>query len=87
MYTHPTLMAMLAEQRQADLIREARRYRQADLIREARRYRRADSVPRTRYTGAFTRWVSKAQAALNRPKTVAGRPSSTPSGSEVACCA
>ena len=75
MYTHPTLMAMLAEQRQADL------------IREARRYRRADSVPRTRYTGALTRWVSKARAALNRPKTVAGRPASAPSGSAVACCA
>ena len=75
MYPHPTLMAMLAKQRQANL------------IREARRYRRADSVPRSRYTQALTRWVSKARAALNPPKTVAGRRVSAPSGSAMACCA
>lgn len=75
MYTHPTLMAMLAEQRQADL------------IREARRYRRIDSVPHTRSTGALPRWVSKARGALNPPKLVAGRPASAPSGPVVARCA
>jgi hypothetical protein len=74
-YVHPILMAMLAEQYQADLIREARRYRQAD------------SVPRTRYTSALTRWARKAQAALNRPKTVTGCPAIAPSGPAVACCA
>ena len=75
MYTHPALMAMLVEQRQADL------------IREARRYRRVDSVARTPYTRVLNRWVSKAHVALNPPKTVAGRPASAPSGSALACCA
>ena len=72
---NPTLTALLAAQRQADL------------IRSARRYHRSDGAPRTRRTDVLTGWARTARQSLSHHRLVAARTASTSSTSSAPCCA
>jgi len=71
----PTMTAQLAAQRQADL------------VRTARRYHRVDSAPRTRRTDPLTGWARGVRQPWGHHRPAPPHTATTPSSSSTPCCA